>query len=122
MLITGLINAVFFLPLCTIRSYFVQAESCRFGKQLTQRAKSLKADPGFSDMPACWINLPWINGLMHPFDKSFYRDQLTAHVAELERPITNLSRHIEWKSCSLLDQRDAAVNIRHGRIDLLENS
>ena len=59
---------------------------------------------------------------MHPFDKSFDRDQLTAHVAELKRPITNLSRHMELKSCSLLDQRDAAVNIRHGRIDLLKNS
>ena len=73
-------------------------------------------------MPPCWIDVPWINGLMHPFDKSFDRDQLTAHVAELKRPITNLSRHMELKSCSLLDQRDAAVNIRHGRIDLLENS
>ena len=122
MLITGLIHAVVFLPLCTIRSYFFQAEFCRFGKLLTQRAESLKADPGFSDMPPCWIDVPRINGLMHPFDKSFDRDQLTAHVAELERPITNLSRHIDLKARSLLDQRDAAVNIRHGRIDLLENS
>ena len=120
--ITGLIHAVVFLPLCTIRSYLIQTEYFRRRKQLTQRAESLKADPGFSDMPPCWIDVPRINGLMHPFDKSFDRDQLTAHVAELERPITNLSRHIEWKSCSLLDQRDAAVNIRHGRIDLLENS
>ena len=73
-------------------------------------------------MPPCWIDVSWINGLMNPVDKSFDRDQLTAHIAELVRPITNFSRHMELKSCSLLDQRDAAVNIRHGRIDLLKNS
>ena len=64
-------------------------------------------------MPLCLIDVPWINWLMNPFEKSFYGDQLTAHVAELECPITNISRDIELKSSSLLDQRDAAVNVRH---------
>ena len=44
--------------------------------------------------------------------KPFYRDQLTAHIAELERQISNLSREIERQSGGLLDQRHAAVRLK----------
>ena len=54
--------------------------------------------------------------------KPFYRGQLTAHVAELERQISNLSREIELQSGGLLDQRDAAVDIRQSLKHLLETS
>ena len=50
------------------------------------------------------------------------RNQLTAHIAELERQISNLSREIERQSGGLLDQRDAAVDLRQRLKHLLETS
>ena len=50
------------------------------------------------------------------------RNQLTAHIAELERQISNLSREIERQSGGLLDQRDAAVDVRQRLKRLLETS
>ena len=44
--------------------------------------------------------------------KPFYRDQLTAQVADLERQIINISWEIEKQTGGLLDQRDAAVDLR----------
>ena len=50
------------------------------------------------------------------------RNQLTAHIAELERQISNLSREIERQSGGLLDQRDAAVDLRQRLKHLMETS
>ena len=50
------------------------------------------------------------------------RNQLTAHIAELERQISNLSREIEMQSGGLLDQRDAAVDLRQRLKHLVETS
>ena len=52
----------------------------------------------------------------------FYRDQLTAHIAGLERQITNVSWEIEVQSGGLLDQRSAAVDLRQRLKDLLDTS
>ena len=91
-------------------------------RQLTHRDHALEADPGFSGMPASFVEENWVNWLLKAVAQSFYRDQLTTHVAELERQITNLSREIELQSGGLLDQRDAAMDLRQRLKHLLENS
>ena len=73
-------------------------------------------------MPPSFIEETWDDWLPKAVAQAFYRDQLTAHVAELERQITNLSRKIELQSGGLLDQRDAAVDLRQRIKRLLENS
>ncbi len=91
-------------------------------RQLTHRDHSLEADPGFSGMPPSFVEETWVNWLPKAVVQPFYRDQLTAHVAELERQITNLSREIELQSGGLLDQRDAAVDLRQRLKHLLQTS
>ena len=83
------------------------------------------ADPGFcgkSGKPPSFVEETWVNWLPKAVAQPFYRDQLTAHVAELERQISNLSREIGRQSGGLLDQRDAAVDLRQGLKHLLEIS
>ena len=91
-------------------------------RQLDLRDQALEADPSFSGMPPRFIEETWINWLPKAVTKPFYRDQLTAHVTKLERQIANLSREIELQSGGLLDKRDAAVDLRHRLIHLLETS
>ena len=90
--------------------------------QLTLRDKAAEADPSFSGMPLSLVEESWVNLLPKAVAKPFYRDQLTAHVAELESQISNLSREIERQSGGLLDQRDAAVDLRQRLKHLLETS
>ena len=71
-------------------------------------------------MPASFVEETWVNWLPKAIAQPFNRDQLTAHVAELERQITSLSREIERQSGGLLDQRDAAVDFRQRLKGLLE--
>ena len=73
-------------------------------------------------MPASFVEQTWVNWLPKPVANAFYRDQLTAHVTELERQISNLSQEIERQSGGLLDQRDAAVDLRQRLKHLLETS
>ena len=91
-------------------------------RQLALRDKALEADPSFSGMPASFVEETWVNWLPKAVAKPFYRDQLTAHVAELESQISNLSREIERQSGGLLDQRDAAVDLKQRLKHLLETS
>ena len=91
-------------------------------RQLTHRDHALEADPSFSGMPASFIEETWVNWLPQAIAQPFYRDQLTAHVAELESQISNLSREIELKSGGLLDQRDSAVDLRQRLKHMLEGS
>ena len=73
-------------------------------------------------MPPRFIEETWVNRLPKAVAaQPFYRHQLTAHVAELERQITNISREIELQSGGLLDQRDAAVDLRQRLKRLVEN-
>ena len=101
---------------------YCQPEDSRrlLDRQLTHRDDALKADPGFSGMPPSFVEETWVNWLPKAVAKPFYRDQLTAHIAEMERQISNLSREIEWQSGGLLDQRDPAVDLRQRLILLLE--
>ena len=69
-----------------------------------------------------FVEETWFNWLPKAVAKPFYRDQLTAHIAELECQISNLSREIERQSGGLLDQRDAAVDLRQRLKHLLETS
>ena len=62
------------------------------------------------------------NWLRKAVGQPFYKDQLTDHIAELERQITNLRLEIELQSGGLLDQRDAAVDLRQRLKRLLEPS
>ena len=73
-------------------------------------------------MPPRLIEEIWDNWLPQAIAQPFYRDQLTAHVAELERQISYISREIELKSGGMLDQRDAAVDLRQRLKHLLETS
>ena len=91
-------------------------------RQLAHRNQALEADPSFSGMPPRFVEETWINWFPKAVAKPFYRDQLTAHVAELERQISNLSREIELQSGGLLDQRDAAVDLSQRLKHLLESS
>ena len=91
-------------------------------RQLALRDKALEADPSFSCMPPSFVEETWVNWLPKAVVQPFYRDQLTAHIAELERQISNLSREIERQSGGLLDQRDAAVDLRQRLKGLLETS
>ena len=50
------------------------------------------------------------------------RPPSSAHIAELECQISNLSGEIERQSGGLLDQRDAAVDLRQRLKHLLETS
>ena len=86
------------------------------------RDKALEADPSFSGMPASFVEETWVTWLPKAVAQPFYRDQLTAHIAELEGQISNLSREIELQSGGLLAQRDAAVYLRQRRKNLLEIS
>ena len=70
-------------------------------------------------MPPRFVEETWVNWLPKAVAKPFYRDQLTSHVAELERQISNLSREIELQSGGLLDQRDVAVDLRERLIHQL---
>ena len=72
---------------------------------------ALEADPRYSGMPASFVEETWVNWFPKPVANPFYRDQLTAHVTELERQVSNLSQEIERQSGGLLDQRDAAVDL-----------
>ena len=96
--------------------------SKRLDRQLTQRSHVLEAHPNFSGMPESFIEETWVNWLPKAVAEPFYRDQLTANVAELERQISNLSQEIELQSGGLLDQRDAAVDLRQRLKHLLETS
>ena len=91
-------------------------------QQLAHRDHALEADPSFSGMPVSFVEETWVNWLPKAIAQPFYRDQLTAHVAELEPQISNLSREIELQSGGLLDQRDAAVDLSQRLQHLLETS
>ena len=91
-------------------------------RQLTHRDHALEADPSFSGMPASFVEETWVNWLPKAVAQPFYRDQLTAHVAEVERQISNLSREVERQSGGLLDQRDSAVDLRQRLKHMLEGS
>ena len=91
-------------------------------RQLSLRDKVLEADPSFSGMPQRFVEETWLYWLPKAVAKPFYRDELIAHVAELERQIANLSREIELQSGGLLDQRDAAVDLSQRLKHLLESS
>ena len=103
---------------------YCQPEDSRrlLDRRLTLRDKALEADPSFSCMPPSFVEETWVNWLPKAVAKPFYRDQLTAHIAELERQISNLSREIERQSGGLLDQRDAAVDLRQRLKQLLGTS
>ena len=72
-------------------------------RQLTHRDKALEADPSISGMPPSLVEETWVNWLPKAVAKPFYRDQLTAHVAELELQISKPSRVIERQSGDLLN-------------------
>ena len=73
-------------------------------------------------MPPSFVKETWVNWLSKAVAKPFYRDQLTDHIAELKRQVSNLSREIKRQSGGLLDQRDAAVDLRQRLKHLLETS
>ena len=72
-------------------------------RQLAHRDNALKADSGFSGMPASFVEETWVHWLPKAVAQPFYRDQLTAHVAELELQISKPSRVIERQSGDLLN-------------------
>ena len=79
---------------------------------LAHRNQALEADPSFSGMPPRFVDEIWVKWLPKAVAKPLYRDQLTAHVAELEHQISSLSREIELQSGRLHNQRNVAIDLR----------
>ena len=63
-------------------------------------------------MPPSFIEETWVIWFPKAVVQPLYRDQLTAHISELDRQISNLTREIEQQYGGLLNQRDAAVDLR----------
>ena len=57
-------------------------------RQLTLRDEAFEADPSCSGMPPSFVEENWVSWLRKAIAQPFYRDQLSAHVAELERQIS----------------------------------
>ena len=64
-------------------------------RQLSNRDHALEADLSFGGMPESFVEETSVNWFPKAGPKPFYRDQLTAHIAELERQISNPSWEIE---------------------------
>ena len=75
----------------------------RVNLTLSLRDKVEQADPDCAAVPRRMIERVWMNGRLETIDNSFDRDQLAAHVAELESQVTNFSRGVQRQSCGLLD-------------------
>ena len=64
-------------------------------------------------MPASFVEETWVNWLPKAVAQPFYRDQLTAHVAELERQIPT--------SAGRLNCSPAACSIREMQLWISDN-
>ena len=79
-------------------------------RQLAFRDAALKEDPNFSGMPPefeQWCKTSWLPSNLHR-----YEAQVQEHINYLGRKIHGLNKDLERMAGGVLDDRDAAADIR----------
>ena len=74
------------------------------------RDEAVEADPEFTGMPEAFISWTWTTWL--PAHMHRYQPQVEEHIAYLDRKIGGLNRHLEQVAGGVLDDRDAAADLR----------
>ena len=77
---------------------------------LTERDAALEVDPTFSGMPQSFIDWTWQTWL--PANLHRYEKQVEAHLAYLDSKIGTLNSELERRAGGVLDDRDAAAELR----------
>ena len=77
---------------------------------LAERDAALEVDPTFSGMPQSFIDWTWQTWL--PSHLHRYEQQVEAHLAYLDSKIGTLNSELERRAGGVLDDRDAAAELR----------
>ena len=77
---------------------------------LQDRDAALELDPSFSGMPQAFIDWTWQSWL--PSHMHRYEKQVTEHIAYLDLKIDGLNKDLEHIAGGVLDNRDAASDLR----------
>ncbi len=77
---------------------------------LQDRDAALELDPSFSGMPQAFIDWTWQSWLLSHMHR--YEKQVTEHIACLDLKIDGLNKDLEHIAGGVLDNRDAASNLR----------
>ena len=77
---------------------------------LTERDAALEVDPSFSGMPQSFIDWTWHTWL--PSHLNRYQKQVEAHLVYLDSKIGTLNSELEKRVGGVLDDRDAAADLR----------
>ena len=77
---------------------------------LAERDAALEVDPTFSGMPQSFIDWTWQTWL--PSHLHRYEQQVEAHLAYLDSKIGTLNSELERRVGGVLDDRDAAADLR----------
>ena len=77
---------------------------------LAERDAALEVDPPFSGMPQSFIDWTWQTWL--PSHLHRYEKQVEAHLAYLDSKIGTLNSELEKRVGGVLDDRDAAADLR----------
>ena len=80
---------------------------------LQERDAALELDPSFSGMPQTFIDWTWKTWL--PNHMYRYEKQIADHIAYLDLKIDGLNKDLEHVAGGVLDDRDAAADLR-GRL------
>ena len=79
-------------------------------RQLAFRDAALKEDPNFSGMPQAFIDWTWQQWL--PSHLHRYEKQVEEHIHYLDQKLGRLNEEIERAAGGILDDRDAAADLR----------
>ena len=79
-------------------------------QRLVGRDAALEADPIHSDMPEAFIDWTWQTWL--PANLHRYEKQIADHIAYLDLKIDGLNKDLEHIAVGVLDNRDAASDLR----------
>ena len=77
---------------------------------LQDRDAALELDPSFSGMPQAFIDWTWQSWL--PSHMHRYEKQVTEHITFLDLKIDGLNKNLEHIAGGVLDNRDAAADLR----------
>ena len=77
---------------------------------LTERDAALEVDPTFSGMPQSFIDWTWQTWL--PSHLHRYEKQVADHILYLDQKLGRLNEEIERAAGGILDDRDAAADLR----------
>ena len=81
-----------------------------FDRLLSDRDAALEADPTFSGMPQSFIDWTWHTWL--PSNLNRYEKQVREHLKYLDSKIGRLNEEIERAAGGVLDDHDAAADLR----------